>query len=181
MAWEAKVLTRAWWVYGHQVSKSAPTGEYLTTGSFMIRGKKNYLLPEHLQFGFSFLFRLEDSCIERHKDERKCIADDISEVAESENDTEIVVSDDSEDEKNGNEKLDTIIENNEKVSEMNTVNREDEESNLKENNVKEDNEKENDLKEDNSDSDSDSSEGVMDTHIKVNFSSIIFSPLQNCI
>lgn len=29
-----------------QVSKTAPTGEYLTTGSFMIRGKKNYLPPQ---------------------------------------------------------------------------------------------------------------------------------------
>ena len=28
------------WVHAHQVSKSAPTGEYLTTGSFMIYGRK---------------------------------------------------------------------------------------------------------------------------------------------
>ena len=56
-AWEARIITSAWWVYNHQVwvgclvlrlleymcddfhvSKTAPTGEYLTTGSFMIRG-----------------------------------------------------------------------------------------------------------------------------------------------
>lgn len=60
-AWEAKIVTSAWWVHHHQVSfpsseinllawtpdleticlqvsKTAPTGEYLTTGSFMIRG-----------------------------------------------------------------------------------------------------------------------------------------------
>ncbi|CAG5004313.1 unnamed protein product [Parnassius apollo] len=99
VAWEAKVLTRAWWVHAHQVSKSAPTGEYLTTGSFMIRGKKNYLLPEQLQFGFSFMFRLEDSCIERHRDERKCLATDgvASDVTSvQEQDEEIVVSDDDE-------------------------------------------------------------------------------------
>ncbi|MDP6626427.1 MAG: NFACT RNA binding domain-containing protein [Methanopyri archaeon] len=30
------------WVQGSQVSKSAPAGEYLTKGSFMIYGKKNY-------------------------------------------------------------------------------------------------------------------------------------------
>nr|XP_009426042.2 ribosome quality control complex subunit NEMF isoform X5 [Pan troglodytes] len=36
-AWDARVITSAWWVYHHQVSKTAPTGEYLTTGSFMIR------------------------------------------------------------------------------------------------------------------------------------------------
>lgn len=58
VAWDAKVVTRAWWVFGSQVSKSAPSGEFLSTGSFMIRGRKNYLLPEHLQFGFSFMFRV---------------------------------------------------------------------------------------------------------------------------
>lgn len=73
---------------GDQVSKTAPTGEYLTTGSFMIRGKKNFLPPSHLILGLSFLFRLEDGSIERHKGERKVIVgneDDVaSSVAESE-------------------------------------------------------------------------------------------------
>ena len=88
-AWDAKVVTSAWWVHpeqvrrggggrggvrrsggamkgisplplclppqsprppaaraARQVSKTAPTGEYLVTGSFMIRGKKNYLPPQ---------------------------------------------------------------------------------------------------------------------------------------
>ncbi|GBP78961.1 Nuclear export mediator factor NEMF homolog [Eumeta japonica] len=97
VAWEAKVLTTAWWVNAHQVSKSAPTGEYLTTGSFMIRGRKNYLLPQHLMLGFSFMFRLEDSCIERHKDERRpfVAGDDNSDVTSTqEHDEEIPVSDD---------------------------------------------------------------------------------------
>uniref|UniRef100_A0A8C2Q1U5 Ribosome quality control complex subunit NEMF n=1 Tax=Cyprinus carpio TaxID=7962 RepID=A0A8C2Q1U5_CYPCA len=40
-----------------QVSKTAPTGEYLTTGSFMIRGKKNFLPPSYLIMGFGFLFK----------------------------------------------------------------------------------------------------------------------------
>lgn len=65
VAWEAKVVTSAWWVHADQVSKTAPTGEYLTTGSFMIRGKKNYLPPCHLIMGFSFLLKLEDSSISR--------------------------------------------------------------------------------------------------------------------
>lgn len=39
VAWDAKVVTSAWWVYHDQVSKTAPSGEYLTTGSFMIRGR----------------------------------------------------------------------------------------------------------------------------------------------
>ncbi|XP_071453923.1 ribosome quality control complex subunit NEMF homolog [Hetaerina americana] len=71
IAWEAKVVTSAWWVHSDQVSKTAPTGEYLTTGSFMIRGKKNYLPPCHLIMGFSFLFKLEDGSIFRHAHERK--------------------------------------------------------------------------------------------------------------
>ena len=54
-----------------QVSKSAPTGEYLSTGSFMIRGKKNYLPPSHLILGFGILFKLGDDCLENHKNERR--------------------------------------------------------------------------------------------------------------
>jgi len=56
-AWKNKIVTSAWWVYDHQVSKTAPTGEYLTTGSFMIRGKKNFLPPSSLVMGFGILFR----------------------------------------------------------------------------------------------------------------------------
>lgn len=65
VAWEAKVSTSVWWVHADQVSKTAPTGEYLTTGSFMIRGKKNFLPPCQLAMGFSFLFKLEESSVER--------------------------------------------------------------------------------------------------------------------
>ncbi|MCI15014.1 nuclear export mediator factor NEMF-like, partial [Trifolium medium] len=32
-AWDSKMVTSAWWVYPHQVSKTAPTGEYLTVES----------------------------------------------------------------------------------------------------------------------------------------------------
>ncbi|PIK48438.1 putative nuclear export mediator factor NEMF [Apostichopus japonicus] len=71
VAWEAKVITSAWWVNADQVSKTAPTGEYLSTGSFMIRGKKNYLPPVQLMMGFGFLFKVEDTCVWRHKGERK--------------------------------------------------------------------------------------------------------------
>ncbi|ERE72278.1 nuclear export mediator factor Nemf [Cricetulus griseus] len=75
-AWDARVITSAWWVYHHQVSKTAPTGEYLTTGSFMIRGKKNFLPPSYLMMGFSFLFKVDESCIWRHRGERKVRAQD---------------------------------------------------------------------------------------------------------
>ncbi|XP_049622979.1 ribosome quality control complex subunit NEMF [Suncus etruscus] len=71
VAWDARVITSAWWVYHHQVSKTAPTGEYLTTGSFMIRGKKNFLPPSYLMMGFSFLFKVDESCVWRHRGERK--------------------------------------------------------------------------------------------------------------
>lgn len=70
VAWDAKVTTSAYWVYAEQVSKTAPTGEYLETGSFMIRGKKNFLPPCHLILGLSIMFKLEESSIERHAGER---------------------------------------------------------------------------------------------------------------
>ena len=57
-AWDSKISTSAWWVRHDQVSKTAPTGEYLTTGSFMIRGKKNYLLANILMFGFGIIFKV---------------------------------------------------------------------------------------------------------------------------
>ncbi|XP_043277950.1 nuclear export mediator factor NEMF homolog [Venturia canescens] len=101
VAWEAKVIAGAWWVNHDQVSKTAPTGEYLTTGSFMIRGKKNYLPPCQLVMGLGFLFRLEESSIERHKDERrvKTIEEDYIPMENSiEVDKEIELEDDHEDE-----------------------------------------------------------------------------------
>ena len=70
-AWEAKIVTSAWWVHQSQVSKTAPTGEYLTTGSFMIRGKKNFLPPCYLMMGFGFMFKLDETCIENHLNERR--------------------------------------------------------------------------------------------------------------
>ncbi|XP_066585470.1 ribosome quality control complex subunit NEMF homolog [Prorops nasuta] len=100
IAWEAKVIAGAWWVHHDQVSKTAPTGEYLTTGSFMIRGKKNYLPPCQLVMGLGFLFRLEESSIERHKDERKVkIIEEENETTEFlDGDTEIEIEENSEDE-----------------------------------------------------------------------------------
>lgn len=70
-AWDSKIVTSAWWVYPHQVSKTAPTGEYLTVGSFMIRGKKNFLPPHPLIMGFGMLFRLEESSLGSHLNERR--------------------------------------------------------------------------------------------------------------
>ncbi|KAF2894967.1 hypothetical protein ILUMI_11200 [Ignelater luminosus] len=103
VAWEAKVVTNAYWVLGEQVSKTAPTGEYLTTGSFMIRGKKNFLPPSHLILGLSFLFRLEDGYIDKHNGERKVVAnDDAASLADSEmsrDEVEVEILDESDDNK----------------------------------------------------------------------------------
>jgi len=60
----AGVFSRAWeagfhqvdvyWVYGEQVSKKAPSGEYLGKGAFMVYGKRNYLrVPLRLAVGMS--------------------------------------------------------------------------------------------------------------------------------
>uniref|UniRef100_A0A7N8Y5L7 Ribosome quality control complex subunit NEMF n=1 Tax=Mastacembelus armatus TaxID=205130 RepID=A0A7N8Y5L7_9TELE len=81
-AWDAKIITSAWWVHHHQVSKTAPTGEYLTTGSFMIRGKKNFLPPSYLIMGFGFLFKVDEQSVFRHTGERKVktVEEDMEEV-----------------------------------------------------------------------------------------------------
>ncbi|XP_012542705.2 nuclear export mediator factor NEMF homolog [Monomorium pharaonis] len=103
IAWDSKVIASAWWVHHDQVSKSAPTGEYLTTGSFMIRGKKNYLTQSQLIMGLGIMFRLEDSSIERHKDERRVkTIDEESEKADSiiEDDKEIELEGDSDEDEN---------------------------------------------------------------------------------
>nr|GEW13837.1 nuclear export mediator factor NEMF [Tanacetum cinerariifolium] len=70
-AWNSKIVTSAWWVYPQQVSKTAPTGEYLTVGSFMIRGKKNFLPPHPLIMGFGILFRLDETSLGSHLNERR--------------------------------------------------------------------------------------------------------------
>lgn len=70
-AWGAKIVTSAWWVWASQVSKKAPSGEYLTTGSFMIYGKKNFLPPMNLEMGFGVMFRLDDSSVTRHLNDHK--------------------------------------------------------------------------------------------------------------
>lgn len=57
----------------------------------MVRGKKNYLPPCHLVMGLSFLFKLEDGSIERHKDERKIRgADEENEIPKEDDDKDDV-------------------------------------------------------------------------------------------
>lgn len=66
-SWDAKVVSVAYWVYSHQVQKTAPTGQYLSVGSFMIRGKKNYIPLQNLVLGFGILFRIDEESLEQRK------------------------------------------------------------------------------------------------------------------
>ncbi|XP_068573922.1 ribosome quality control complex subunit NEMF [Cebidichthys violaceus] len=109
-AWDAKIITSAWWVHHHQVSKTAPTGEYLTTGSFMIRGKKNFLPPSYLIMGFGFLFKVDEQSVFRHRGERKVktveedMEDATSRAAELLVEEEELIGDDSSNEDQGEER-----------------------------------------------------------------------------
>lgn len=71
VSWDNNLINKVYWVFDYQVSKTAPTGEYLPTGSFMIRGKKNYLAPYRLELGVGLLFEVEAEDAEKHRFERK--------------------------------------------------------------------------------------------------------------
>ncbi|KAI6261688.1 hypothetical protein MCOR19_002020 [Pyricularia oryzae] len=65
-AWDGKAAMGAYWVNADQVSKAAPTGEFLPAGSFMIKGKKNELPPATLVIGFGLLFRISEESKAKH-------------------------------------------------------------------------------------------------------------------
>ncbi|SCO59005.1 conserved protein, unknown function [Plasmodium berghei] len=67
-SWNNKIITSAWWVYYHQVSKTAPTGEYIKTGSFVIRGKKNYLPYAKLEMGLCIIFQVNKQMDDNNKE-----------------------------------------------------------------------------------------------------------------
>lgn len=84
-AWDSKLGgLSAWWVFDDQVSKTAPTGEYLSTGSFMIRGKKNYFPHCPLIMGFGIMFRVTEEDVIRHTEERKIRGSGNIEIIDSE-------------------------------------------------------------------------------------------------
>ncbi|XP_068948066.1 ribosome quality control complex subunit NEMF [Petaurus breviceps papuanus] len=144
-AWDARVITSAWWVYHHQVSKTAPTGEYLTTGSFMIRGKKNFLPPSYLMMGFSFLFKVDEPCVWRHRGERKVrIQDEDLETVSSSTSklvSEEMESPDDHDSSNGEDQEETFesLDKREVSSQMDqeVINIQNDKNRLKEGSVKE--------------------------------------------
>eukprot|EP00917_Polyrhabdina_sp_WS-2016_P026323 GHVP01056535.1.p1 GENE.GHVP01056535.1~~GHVP01056535.1.p1 ORF type:complete len:394 (-),score=116.04 GHVP01056535.1:299-1480(-) len=77
-AWDSKIFVGCYWVYANQVSKTAPTGEYLSTGGFMIRGKRNYLPASDLEMGFTVLFCLgEDSVNQRRLENKEIVEEEI--------------------------------------------------------------------------------------------------------
>ncbi|KAK8073754.1 hypothetical protein PG994_004653 [Apiospora phragmitis] len=65
-AWDSKAGAAAYWVDAEQVSKSAPTGEFLPTGSFMVRGRKNFLPPAQLILGFGLMFKISEESKAKH-------------------------------------------------------------------------------------------------------------------
>ncbi|KAI1363353.1 hypothetical protein F5Y08DRAFT_309753 [Xylaria arbuscula] len=65
-AWDSKAYMSAWWVTTDQVSKSAPSGEFLPTGSFMVRGKKNFLPASQLVMGFALMFKVSEESKAKH-------------------------------------------------------------------------------------------------------------------
>lgn len=75
-AWDTKILSGAWWVYHDQVSKSAPTGEFLPTGSFMIRGKRNFVQPNRMEMGVTLLYKIDQESVKRHINDRKVHEDE---------------------------------------------------------------------------------------------------------
>lgn len=154
VAWEAKVVTTAYWVKSEQVSKTAQTGEYLGTGSFVIRGKKNFLPQCHLTLGLSFLFKLEDSSIQRHIGERRVRTFEDEGIESKYNVMELE-----------NNKLNDVVEEGEQ--ELEIVDSGDE-NNDEENNDEENNDEDNVEAEHNSDEDkSDQEVQFPDTHIKI--------------
>ena len=57
-SWKNKIFSNGFWVYSSQVSQTPESGEYLSKGSFIIRGKKNYIIPNMI-LGFGIKFKRE--------------------------------------------------------------------------------------------------------------------------
>jgi predicted ribosome quality control (RQC) complex YloA/Tae2 family protein len=64
--WNQNSPDRTFWVYSNQVSKTPESGEYLTKGSFIIRGDRNYLSPPKLELGLSIVYKEKDCDIPKN-------------------------------------------------------------------------------------------------------------------
>lgn len=59
---------------------------YIATGSFIIRGKRNFVQPRALQLGLTLMFNLNEESLANHIGERKSrLADEDKERMEAEN------------------------------------------------------------------------------------------------
>ena len=58
-AWESGVGNSAYWVHPSQVSKTPESGEYITKGSFIIRGQKNFICVDKMELGFGIIFKVQ--------------------------------------------------------------------------------------------------------------------------
>lgn len=68
VVWESKAVMAAYWAHATQVSKiSEHGGGMLPTGSFQIKGEKNFLAPSQLVLGFSILFQISKESLKNHK------------------------------------------------------------------------------------------------------------------
>jgi len=79
--WENKIMSQVYWVSAAQVSKTPPTGMFVSTGSFIIRGKRNFISPQKLELGFTLMFCLGEESLANHIGERK-LREDIDQLAE---------------------------------------------------------------------------------------------------
>ena len=106
-AWNAKIPVSAWWVHPDQVSKTAQPGEYLVTGSFMIRGKKNMLPAGTMTMGIAVLFRISsDSAARNHADDhlrRGAVKESDSEWEGADQEHDDGDDDDDDDHEDGND------------------------------------------------------------------------------
>lgn len=56
-AWKDGVGDKSYWVYPSQVSKTTETGEYVTKGSFIVRGTKNFIPTQKMELGLGVFFK----------------------------------------------------------------------------------------------------------------------------
>tara|TARA_B110001450_G_C17462759_1_gene416899 strand:- start:361 stop:774 length:414 start_codon:yes stop_codon:yes gene_type:complete len=70
-SWTNNVLSSVYWVNAEQVSKTPPSGMFIATGSFIIRGKRNFIQPRSLTLGFTLMFALNEESLANHIGERK--------------------------------------------------------------------------------------------------------------
>ncbi|ORD94156.1 NEMF [Enterospora canceri] len=59
-SWDEQVMKDVFYVNPEQVSKSAPSGEFIPKGSFMISGKKTFAHPHRLEYGIGIVFKLRN-------------------------------------------------------------------------------------------------------------------------